>query len=221
MDAERKFKEEIEYYLEDNTKCQGIIFPTKFGLNSKMINYTITKTGNISINKVEQIFRDYVNTSVRVWEILRGERSLIIYKLIAYISESMKFNTNVITLNKQLFDGYNARTVSARDYNTALIHLKDKGVISSINNIQGKFIVNPYYLFKGNIYIYKELCDKYQMFSSTTDEKGRVIVDKALIIKDIKEKEVELIINKKYIKPNKVEKEEKIKELPKLKLKMI
>lgn len=219
MDAERKFKEELSYYLEDDTRCQGIIFPTKFALNSKQINSTIAKSGNISINKVEQIFRDYVNTSVRIWQILRGERSVTIFKLVAFISESIKFNSNVISINKQLFDGYNMKVTSNRDYNSALIHLRNIGLISSINNIQGKFIVNPYYLFKGNIYIYKELCDKYQMFSSVTDEKGRVIVDKALIIKDIKEKEVEVLINKKYIKVGK-EKEEKEKVLPKLKLKI-
>ena len=220
MDAERKFKEELNYYLEDDTRCQGIIFPTKFNLISKQINSTIAKSGNISINKVEQIFRDYVNTSVRIWQILRGERNATIFKLVAFISESIKFNSNIISINKQLFDGYNMRVTSNRDYNSALAYLRNIGLISSINNIQGKFIVNPYYLFKGNIYIYKELCDKYQMFSSITDEKGRVIVDKVLIIKDIKDKEVEVLINKKYIKAGKEEKKEKIKMMPKLKLKI-
>ena len=221
MDAERKFKEEIDYYLEDDTKCQGIIFPSKFALNTKPCNSIISKNGNIGLVKLEQIYRDYVNVSVNLWNMFNREDSIYIYRMIAYINTRIRFNSNVVRITKDMFDGFICKESNKRGYLTAINKLIDYSIISRNTCYRDQFIVNPIYIFKGNIYIYKELCDKYQMLSTTTDDKGRIIPDKALIIKDIKEKEVELIINKKYIKPSKVKKEEKIKELPKLKLKMI
>lgn len=221
MDAERKFKDEVNYYLDNEDKCEGIIFPSKFELNTRPCNSIITKSGNIGVVKLEQIYRDFVNISVNLWNMFNREDSIYVYRMIAYINTRIKFNSNVVRITKDMFDGFICKESNKRGYITAINKLLNYSVISRNTAYRDQFVVNPLYIFKGNIYTYKELCDKYQMLATTTDNKGRIIPDKVLIIKDIKEKEVELIINKKYIKPNKVEKEEKIKELPKLKLKMV
>lgn len=221
MDAERKFKDGVNYYLDNEDKCEGIIFPSKFELNTRPCNSIITKSGNIGVVKLEQIYRDFVNVSVNLWNMFNREDSIYVYRMIAYINTRIKFNTNVVRITKDMFDGFICKESNKRGYITAINKLLDYSVISRNTAYRDQFVVNPLYIFKGNIYTYKELCDKYQMLATTTDSKGRIIPDKVLIIKDIKEKEVELIINKKYIKPNKVKKEEKIKELPKLKLKMV
>lgn len=219
MDAERKFKEEINYYLEDDTKCQGIIFPSKFELSSRVCNSIISKNGNIGLVKLEQIYRDFVNVSVNLWNLFNREDNINVYRMIAYINTRIRFNSNIVRITKDMFDGFICREANKRSYLNSINKLLDYSIISRNTSYRDQFIVNPYYIFKGNIYIYKELCDKYQMLATSTDNKGRVIPDKVLIIKDVKEKEVELIINKKYIKAGK-EKEEKIKMMPKLKLKI-
>ena len=219
MDAEVKFKRELDEYLKDDSKCQGVVLPTKFGLITQSCNSIIAKSGNIGIVKLEKIYREFVNINVNLWNMFSLEDSINMYRMIAYINTRLRFYTNYVRITKDMFDGFIGKVSNKRSYLDTINKLINRNVIERTTAYRDIYIVNPVYLFKGNLYIFKELCDKYQMFSSTIDERGRIIVDKALVIKDIKEKEVEVLINKKYIKAGK-EKEEKIKMMPKLKLKI-
>lgn len=198
MANDRVFVQDINNYLEDDKSCNGIIIPNQFNLYKSETNKVIGKFGNKSLIITEQILQDFTIVGKYVWEVLSNNRKLANYDIIGYIAKHIKYNSNIIKLNSERLRGYTGVELSNRDYTTAIATLKRYNIIGDCN-IKGCFAVNPIAIFKGSIYKFVELYEENKM-DCYINEDNKVIVDKAIIIKDKKCSKFDIIYNREYHK---------------------
>lgn len=203
MDLERKFKEEVNSCFDDDNNCQGLIVNNIFPLVSKPCKNYIGTINTKDVYEHEKISRNFVYFSPKLFELIRKDNNIMTYKLLGFICENIKYNFNIVEISRAKLCGYLGRnSINNRDYMSTLYKFQNIGLLSFNSTFRSKFIINPFYLYKGDVRIYKAICD-YLQLNNTIVEDGRVVIDRAIVIRSINNKkdiEIEIYINKKRIK---------------------
>lgn len=199
MIKDKDFKEVIINALEDNNKVAGVIVPNKFPLYKNECNKIISKMGNKTIVITESILQDFTIIGKYVWAALKSNRKLINYGIVSYIAENIKFNSNIIRLNQERIRGYLSTEICNRDYYNAISFLESFSIISKCD-ISGCYTVNPIAIYKGNIYQFVDISESNEIQAHYSDNNDKLLIDKAVILKDKYATKTEVILNKKYYK---------------------
>lgn len=197
MTKDTAFSKELKDYLEDVKTCNGIIIPNKFNLYRKDNNKVIGKIGNMTVVQTEQIIREYAIIGKYVLSALSKLQKFLPYAIVSYIAETIKFNSNIIKISPDIIRGYTCISgLNARTYSQAMSILMNYSVIAE-TSIKHVYAVNPIAIYKGVIFKFLEINDEHKL-SDCIIEDDKLIIDKAVIVKDKKGLNTELIRNAKY-----------------------
>lgn len=197
MNTETLFNKNLIDYLDDIKSSKGIIVPNKFNIYKTDCNKLVSKLGNKSIIISNIIHRDFTTIGNYVWGILSKERKYLLYAIVGYIAQSIKFNSNIIRITPERIKGYVLSEINNRDFYNAINFLKAYNVIGDCK-IKSCYVVNPIAIYKGDIYKFVEVCEQAGFVEAIKDNDDKLIIDKYAIIKDTFLKDIEVVLNKTY-----------------------
>lgn len=179
--------------LEEFEK-QRLVVANPFSYNKSTRTDIVAEFDNgYHLSKEVNIKRNSVTIGMRVWDIIRKNRYAVIISFIGYIAENIKFNSNVIYISHDLIKGYGLVKPNYRDYYNAIAYLEDENIIKR-TNLQNIYVVNPIYIFRGNVNKLINIISEAKLIK-TFDDKDRLIVDKFVLFKNDTDKGI-VIANK-------------------------
>lgn len=179
--------------LEEFEK-QRLVVANPFSYNKSARTGIVAEFDNgYHLSKEVGIKRNFVTIGMRVWDIIRKNRYAVIISFIGYIAENIKFNSNVIYISHDLIKGYGLVKPNYRDYYNAIAYLEDENIIKR-TNIRNIYVVNPIYIFKGDVNKLINIINEAKLIK-TFDDKDRLIVDKFVLFKNDTDKGI-VIANK-------------------------
>ena len=179
--------------LEEFEK-QKLVVANPFSYNKSTRTGIVAEFDNsYHLSKEVGIKRNFVTIGMRVWDIIRKNRYAVIISFIGYIAENIKFNSNVIYISHDLIKGYGLVKPNRRDYYNAITYLEDENIIKR-TNLQNIYVVNPIYIFRGDVNKLINIISKAKLIK-TFDDKDRLIVDKFVLFKNDTDKGI-VIANK-------------------------
>lgn len=187
MDIERKVAEALKDVLINDEKS-GVIIPMNFNINNHVKNNPKTYhiSNNYSLVKKLNIWNEYGLVSDYCSDVIAMGTNISGYvaKLFAYIKKCIRFNSNVIRINKEAFSiMYNTNgEINNRSFINSIDYLCAKNIIQKTDK-QSTYAVNPLDIFKGDISIFVDIYNRHFEDKEIMIIDDKIHIDKFVILR--------------------------------------